>query len=121
MSCLSCWICWPAEAVTDGGKEACHSLRPSSDRLEVKNRLAETSAAKEMMVVRGSPSLSGIKDIRPSLSRADLGGSLNTIELLNIARVLQCARLVKGYTSDDKLGKSCIDHLFAALHANQIP
>lgn len=108
-----------AEAVTDGGKEACRSLRPSSDRLEVKNRLAETSAAKEMMVVRGSPSLSGIKDIRPSLSRADLGGSLNTIELLNIAQVLQCARLVKGYTSDDKLGKSCIDHLFAALHANR--
>ena len=108
-----------AEAVTDGGKEACRSLRPSSDRLEVTNRLAETSAAKEMMVVRGSPSLSGIKDIRPSLSRAELGGSLNTIELLNIARVLQCARLVKGYTSDDKLGKSCIDHLFAALHANR--
>ena len=108
-----------AEAVTDGGREACFKLRPSADRLEVKNRLAETSAAKEMMVVRGSPSLSGIKDIRPSLSRADLGGSLNTIELLNIARVLQCARLVKGYTSDDKLGKSCIDHLFAALHANR--
>lgn len=108
-----------AEAVTDGGREACFKLRPSADRLEVKNRLAETSAAKEMMVVRGSPSLSGIKDIRPSLSRADLGGTLNTIELLNIARVLQCARLVKGYTSDDKLGKSCIDHLFAALHANR--
>lgn len=108
-----------AEAVTDGGKEACLKLRPSADRLEVKNRLTETSAAKEMMVVRGSPSLSGIKDIRPSLNRADLGGSLNTIELLNIARVLQCARLVKGYTSDDKLGKSCIDHLFAALHANR--
>ena len=108
-----------AEAVTEGGKEACLKLRPSADRLEVKNRLSETSATKNMMVVRGSPSLSGIKDIRPSLSRADLGGSLNTIELLNIARVLQCARLVKSYTSDDKLGKSCIDHLFAALHANR--
>lgn len=108
-----------AEAVTEGGKEACLKLRPSADRLEVKNRLSETSAAKNMMVVRGSPSLSGIKDIRPSLSRADLGGSLNTIELLSIARVLQCARLVKGYTSDDKLGKSCIDHLFAALQANR--
>lgn len=108
-----------AEAVTEGGKEACLRLRPSTDRLEVKNRLGETSAAKEMMVVSGSPSLSGIKDIRPSLNRADLGGSLNTVELLNIARVLQCARLVKGYTGDDKLGKSCIDHLFAALHANR--
>lgn len=36
-----------AEAVTDGGREACFKLRPSADRLEVKNRLAETSAAKE--------------------------------------------------------------------------
>lgn len=108
-----------AEAVTEGGKEACIKLRPSPDRLEVKRLLEETSAAKEMMVVRGSPSLSGIKDIRPSLNRADLGGSLNTIELLNIARVLQCARLVKGYTTDDKLGKTSIDHLFAALHANK--
>lgn len=108
-----------AEAVTEGGKEACLALRPSAERLEVKNRLAETSAAKDMMVVRGSPSLSGIKDIRPSLSRADLGGSLNTIELLNIARVLQCARLVKGYIADDKTGKTSIDHLFYALHANR--
>lgn len=108
-----------AEAVTEGGKEACLALRPSADRPEVKNRLAETSAAKDMMVVRGSPSLSGIKDIRPSLSRADLGGSLNTIELLNIARVLQCARLVKGYIADDKTGKTSIDHLFYALHANR--
>ena len=108
-----------AEAVTEGGKEACLALRPSGDKTEVKTRLCETSAAKEMMVVRGSPSLSGIKDIRPSLSRADLGGSLNTTELLNIARVLQCARLVKGYVSDDKVGKTSIDHLFAALHANR--
>lgn len=108
-----------AEAVTEGGKEACLALRPSADRLEVKNRLSETSAAKDMMVVRGSPSLSGIKDIRPSLNRADLGGSLNTIELLNIARVLQCARLVKGYIADDKTGKTSIDHLFYALHANR--
>ena len=108
-----------AEAVTEGGKEACLALRPSGDKLEVKTRLCETSAAKEMMVVRGSPSLSGIKDIRPSLSRANLGGSLNTTELLNIARVLQCARLVKGYVSDDKVGKTSIDHLFAALHANR--
>ena len=36
-----------AEAVTDGGREACFKLHPSADRLEVKNRLAETSAAKE--------------------------------------------------------------------------
>lgn len=108
-----------AETVTEGGKELCLALRPSADRTEVKRRLEETSAAKNMMVVRGSPSLSGVKDIRASLNRADLGGSLNTTELLSIARVLQCARLVKGYTADDKLSRTCIDHLFSALHTNR--
>ena len=72
-----------------------------------------------MMVVRGSPSFSGVKDVRASLARADLGGALNTRELLDIARVLQCARLVRGYLADDSVGKTPIDHLFSALHANR--
>lgn len=108
-----------AEAVSEGAKSAALELRPSAERGEVKRRLDETSAAKTMMVVRGSPSFSGIKDIRPSLSRADLGGALNTRELLDIARVLQCARLVRSYISDDGVGKTPIDHLFAALRANR--
>ncbi len=108
-----------AEAVSDGAKEAVEKLLPSDDKYEVKRRLGETSAAKTMMVVRGSPSFSGIKDVRPSLSRADLGGALNTRELLDIARVLQCARLVRAYVADDTVGKTCIDYLFTALHANR--
>ena len=86
-----------AEAVGDSAKEAARALAPSSDPFEVRRRLGETSAAKTMMVVRGSPSFSGVKDVRASLARADLGGALNTRELLDIARVLQCARLVRGY------------------------
>lgn len=108
-----------AEAVTEGGKEQCLALLPSEDKDEVKRRLSDTSSAKNMMVVRGSPSLSGVKDVRASLNRADLGGSLNTRELLDIARVLQCARLVKGYVADDAVGKTSIDYLFSALHANR--
>ena len=108
-----------AEAVTEGGKEQCSALSPSGDKFEVKRRLSETSAAKNMMVVRGSPSLSGVRDVRASLNRADLGGALNTRELLDIARVLQCARLVKGYVADDTVGKTSIDYLFSALHTNR--
>lgn len=108
-----------AEAVSESAKQAALNLQPSDDVHEVKRRLDETSAAKTMMVVRGSPSFSGIKDVRPSLSRADLGGSLNTLELLAIARVLQCSRLVKSYIADDKHEKTCIDYLFSALHANR--
>ena len=108
-----------AEAVGDSAKEAALALVPSSDPFEVRRRLAETGAAKTMMVVRGSPSFSGVKDVRPALSRADLGGALNTRELLSIARVLQCARLVRGYIADDSVGKTPIDYLFYALHANK--
>ncbi len=108
-----------SEAVSESAKESALKLQPSDDAHEVKRRLEETSAAKTMMIVRGSPSFSGIKDVRPSLNRADLGGSLNTLELLAIARVLQCSRLVKSYIADDRHEKSCIDYLFSALHANR--
>ena len=83
------------QAVGETAKERALALTPSPDAAEVRRRLQETTAAKTMMTVRGSPSFAGVKDVRPSLSRADLGGALNTRELLDIARVLQCARLVR--------------------------
>lgn len=108
-----------AQAVGDTAKEQAAMIRPSSDIAEVKRRLAETTAAKTMMVVRGSPPFSAVKDVRPALARADLGGALNTRELLDIAAVLRCARLVRGYVADDSVGRTCIDSLFSALHANK--
>ena len=107
------------QAVGEAAKEEALQLSPSVERAEVKRRLEETSAAKTMMTVRGSPSFSGVKDVRASLARADLGGALNTKELLDIARVLQCARLVRGYLADDSVGKTCIASLFYALRANK--
>lgn len=108
-----------AECVSPTARENAAALSPASEKAEVQRRLDETDAAKSMMVVRGSPSFSGVKDVRPSLARADLGGSLNTRELLDIAGVLQCARLVRGYLADDTVGHTCIDHLFSALRANK--
>ncbi len=108
-----------AEAVSEPAREQALALRPSVEEAEVQRRLAETTAAKTMMVVRGSPSFSGVKDVRASLARADLGGALNTRELLDVARVLQCARLVRGYLADDSVGRTPIDYLFSALHANR--
>ena len=108
-----------AQAVGETAKERALALTPSGEIHEVQHRLEETTAAKTMMTVRGSPSFSGVRDVRPSLARADLGGALNTRELLDISRVLQCARLVKGYLADDSVGRTCIDHLFSALRANK--
>ncbi len=107
------------EAVSDPAKEKALELRPSKSEFEVKKRMSETSSAKKMMTVKGSPSFSGVKDVRSSLSRADMGGVLNTRELLDIAGVLQTARLVRGYVGNDNIGKTDIDHLFYSLQANR--
>ena len=107
------------EAVSSGAKERALALSPTADQALLRRRLEETDAAKSMMVVRGSPSFQGIKDVRPALQRADMGGALNTRELLDIAALLQCARLVRGYIADDRVGKTCIDHIFNGLRANR--
>ena len=57
-----------------------------------------------MMVKRGSPSFSGVKDVRASLSRADMGGTLNIRELMDIAGVLTAARMARTYAAGDGRG-----------------
>lgn len=107
------------EAVCETAKQDCLAIVPSADEAEVKRRIEETSAACRMMTVRGSPSFSGVKDVRSSLARADLGGALNTRELLEISSVLRSSRLVRSYLAEDSVGRTCIDHLFNALKANR--
>ena len=70
------------EAVSEPAKAEAIALVPSVHRAEVERLLAETSAAKDMMVYKGSPALSGLRDVRGSLARADMGGVLNPRELL---------------------------------------
>lgn len=108
-----------SEAVSDAAKEAAFALKPSDDKREVLRRLHETTAAKNLMVLRGSPGFSGIKDVSASLMRADRGGMLNTRELLDIAALLRCARSVQGYVGDDKKDKTEIDYLFSSLRSNK--
>ena len=110
-----------AQAVSDTARQAARALRPSSERGEVRHRLEETTAAAQMMVLKGSPSFYGIRDIRPSLSRADLGGMLNPTELLDIAKVLTCTRTIRAYGENDRaLGeKTVLDPLFASLQPNK--
>jgi DNA mismatch repair protein MutS2 len=106
------------KAVSDTAKENARALRPSSDEREVRERLSETTAAKKMMEIKGSPSFSGLKDVRPSLARADIGGMLNTRELLDIAGVLFCARSAASYASG-RLDLGPLHRLFSSLAANR--
>ena len=108
-----------AQAESELGKAAARELQPSGNTEEVRRRLTETSDAARLMTLRGSPSFSGARDIRPALERARLGGALNTRELLDIAGLARCARLCKAYLAEEKNEKTSIDSLFHALRANK--
>ena len=97
-------------AATQEGKERALALRPLTDPDDVQRALDETSAAVEMLIQRGSPGFSGVKPVAASLHRADMGGSLNTRELLEIAAVLRCARTAQEYGASEE--KTPISHLF---------
>ena len=104
-------------ASTQEGKERCLALRPMTDPDDVQRAQEETSAAVEMLIKRGSPGFSGVKPVGASLHRADMGGSLNTRELLEVAAVLRCARTVQDYGAGEE--KTPISHLFRALTPNR--
>ena len=107
-----------AQAVSEPAKEACRQVKPGTAREEIVRLLAETTAAKDLMVYKGSPSFSGLRDVRGALARADMGGVLNTRELLNIAGVLSSARAVRSYgMSAEK--ESCLDQFFRTLQSNK--
>ena len=113
-----------AQAESELGKEAALRLAPSPESAEVARRQRETADAARLMTLRGSPSFGGAKDIRPALDRAELGGVLNTRELMDIAALARCARLTKAYIADEKNSgrqaeRTSIDSLFHALRANK--
>ena len=108
------------QAATEEGRERCLALRPETDPDDVRRRQAETSAAVSLMSLRGTPSFAGVRPVAASLQRADMGGALNTRELLDIAAVLRSARSAREYADGrEGGGATCIDHLFRSLTPNR--
>jgi len=109
-----------AEAVSATAKDAALELRPYNDIHTVKANLSETTAAKNMMVLRQSPPFSGVKDIRNSIRRANMGGALNTRELLDVAELLRASAASISYSRKEKVDdKTALDYLFNALFSNK--
>ncbi len=105
-------------AGSQGGKEACLRLWPSSDLEEVTLMLQQTTDASDLCTRKGNPAFGDVTDMSASLERAERGGSLQPIELLRIAGILRCARNVKGYVAEDEK-KTVLDPLFGALTPNK--
>lgn len=105
-------------AGSQGGKEACLGLCPTSDLEEVEHMLAQTTAASDLCTRKGNPVFGDVMDVSASLERADRGGSLQPVELLRIAGILRCTRTIKGYVSEDDK-ETILDPLFRALSPNK--
>jgi len=109
-----------AEAVSASATQAALQLKPDIDIHIVKTNLEETSAAKKMMVLRQCPPFSGVKDVRTSVQRAGLGGSLNIRELLDVAELLRASAASIAYSKNpDDHDQTAIDYLFNALYSNK--
>ena len=107
------------EANTEEGRERCLALRPAGVQSDVHRLQKQTSAAFDLLVKHGTPSLSGVRPVAAALQRADRGGALNTRELLDIAQVLRCARSVREYGAGDGQAKTVLDGYFESLTANR--
>lgn len=105
-------------AGSEGGKQYCLNLRPTSDLEEVEQLLRQTSAAYDLSTKKGYPSFAGAANVSASLERADRGGCLQPKELLVVGGVLRCARSVKDYiTPEDR--ETVLDPLFHSLTPNK--
>ncbi len=100
------------------GRNACLSLKPTSDLADVQAMLDETNAAVELCYKKGNPAFGDISDVSFSLDRAEKGGCLQPKELLAIGVSLRCARTVKSYVSEDD-AETVLHPYFRMLSANK--
>ena len=107
------------KAVSEAAKERALRLTPSTDADDVRCLQDETDAARALIGLRGSPSFSGVKDVREALARAERGGMLNPRELLTIAGLLTNSRRVREYYEADQGEGTVLDRMFDSLHANR--
>ena len=99
------------------GKELCRNLKPSSNLAEIEAAQKQTSDALSRIYQRGSISFSGVQDVRGSLKRLEIGGSLSALELLRIARLLETTSRVKsfGRLENSDREKDSLDDMFDGL------
>lgn len=87
-------------ASTSLGKEKAGELAPVGELDEVKRRLQATDEAFKVDRLKGGAPFGGIRDIRPALHRARIGGMLNPQELNDIGGTLFGGRRLRKYLLD---------------------
>lgn len=107
-----------AHAHSQQGKHYCRTLRPTTNLDDILAMQKETADALNRIFKRGSISFFGIHDIRSSLKHLEIGGTLNTSELLQVASLLEVCKRVKSYgrsENDTALGSDSLSGYFENL------
>lgn len=92
------------KAICSATAEAALALRPVTVLDEARYLLAQTAEAERYMLKHPELPIIPLNDIKGALKRAEIGAVLSCKELLDIARVLRVARLLKKYMTEDKEG-----------------
>ncbi|MBU8850508.1 endonuclease MutS2 [Priestia megaterium] len=79
------------------GREKVANLIPSTQYEEVVKWQEATDEATTVLRLRGNVPLGGIFDVRPSVKRAEIGGTLSSNELLDVASTIYAARQIKQF------------------------
>jgi mutS2 protein len=79
------------------GKDLCKKLLPGTDISYIQKEQKETSAALDRIRTKGPLSLVGLKDIKDSIKRLEIGSSLSISELLNISDSLRVCKRAMDY------------------------
>ena len=87
-----------AFATSSIGKNKCRQLRPLDNLTEIETMQQETADALSRIYQKGSLSFSGVKDVRGSLTRLEVGSTLGIGELLAIRSLLENASRAKAYS-----------------------
>ena len=105
-------------AASTPGKLLCQNLLPMSDYQEIVQAQTETSDALTRVRMKGSLSLSGVRDIRDSLKRLEIGSALGIPELLSISSLLTVAARAKAYgqhEESEEFPDDSLDSMFRSL------
>ena len=104
-------------ASCESGKELCRKLVPSIDYDEIVTAQRETTDAVTRVRQKGGISFGGVKDIRASLKRLEVGSSLGIVELLSVSALLTTAARAKSYGrhEDSELPEDSLEQLFSVL------
>ncbi len=84
-------------AASEAGKNRCLGIRPSYNIEEVERLQQETDECIRALFKKGTPPLAGIVDLSAVLKRTEIGGVLDTVQLLMIADLLRCAARMQNY------------------------